>query len=246
VPLKPAPAPRREAAPATAPDAAAPAPPARLTLVGVMDGIGAPQAIVQDVEFGLAQTVRVGEEVFAHRVTRITAEEVTLERNGATRTLRLGGEKADGRIEELSDGLNLQLSDPRNAALASLPSNVILTLARLMPRQGTLKRVRTEVRDGQRVHEVERDIEGRDYEIHLGDNGQVIQIEQELQRTDLPPAVLAAANSAVPGYKINPGDNPKLWDRDGRRYYEVEIRQEGGEAEIDLQISPEGKIIGRG
>ena len=65
------------------------------------------------------------------------------------------------------------------------------------------------------VYQVEKRVDGLDWEIRVGPSGEIHRIEQDLRVASLPAPVLQAANGYRPGYPINPDDTPKLMDRGG-------------------------------
>jgi len=217
-----------------------------LALVGVTVSAEGVNAVIEELESGLSRTVGAGERVFGAEVVRITDGEVVLNRDGETETLLLGDGKLETKVELLSDGFNLRLSDPLNAALKELPSPVLSTVARTLPRTGVLRRVRSYTDNGQRVHRIEKVVEGLGHELRVSDEGAVLQLESSLRLADVPAAVVDSANRAVPGYRINADDTPRLLDRDGQRYYLIEVRREGGREELDLRIAADGRVLGQG
>jgi hypothetical protein len=102
------------------------------------------------------------------------------------------------------------------------------------------------VDNGQRVHRIEKVVDGLEHELRVSDDGVVLQLEARLRIADVPAAVVDSANRAVPGYRINPDDTPRLLDRNGQRYYLIEVRREGGSEEVDLRIAADGRVLGQG
>ncbi|MGV3722360.1 MAG: hypothetical protein ACO1SX_15745 [Actinomycetota bacterium] len=217
-----------------------------LALVGVTVSEGGVNAVIEELESGLSRTVGAGERVFGAEVVRIGDGEVVLSRDGETETLLLGAGKLETKVELLSDGYNLRLSDPLNSALKELPSPVLATVARTLPRAGVLRRVRSYTDNGQRVHRIEKVVDGLEHELRVSDDGAVLQLEASLRIADVPAAVVDSANRAVPGYRINSDDTPRLLDRNGQRYYLIEVRREGGSEELDLRIAGDGRVLGQG
>lgn len=217
-----------------------------LILVGVTQIAGQAEAVIE-AEEGFTHRVRRGEELDGYQVVQITGDSVLLRRDEETRSLLLGeGKEDDGTLHLLHGAGPLKLTGPDRATLAVLPPHLLSIVNRVMPRTGELRRVRTDRQGGQVIYRVERRIDGRDWELRLSATGEILRIEQELDQAALPAPVVTAANSAVPGYRVNTEDTPRLTERGGERYYEVEVRQEGGRQEVDLRISADGRILGRG
>ncbi len=215
----------------------------RPILRGVMRQGNSVRAVIEDPEAKITRTVRAGERVFGYEVVEIANESAVLRGEGETLALTLDPGEAPALIEPLSDGLGL--ADPRNSALAGLPSHLALTLSRVLPKEGELVRVRPDTDDGIRLWRVEKRINGMSHEVRIAEDGRILRVEARLKLEDVPKAVTAAAEKAVEGYVINPSDTPRYWDRNGRKYYEIEVMRPGTRDEIDLQIAPDGSVIGR-
>jgi hypothetical protein len=215
-----------------------------LALVGVVVAGGRPRAVIENLDDDVSRAVREGDSVFGYRVGRITGASVELARGSETRTVRLGEDKPPPKVEILSDGFNIRLTDPRNAMLAALPGPALTALARVLPSGGELRRVRPQTENGERVFEVQKRIDGLTHEVAVAPDGRILRIEAQVRAADLPRQVVAAAESAAPGYTLSRSDTPRLWDRFGQRYYEVEVVR--GREELDLRITPDGRVLGRG
>lgn len=215
----------------------------RPILRGVTRRGNAVQAIIEDPEARITRTVQPGEKVFGYEVVEIAAESAVLQGEEGTFTLALDPGEAPTAIETLSDGLGL--GDSRNSLLAGLPSHVALTLSRVLPKEGELVRVRPDTDDGIRQWRVEKRINGMSHEVRIAEDGRILRVEARMKLENVPKIVTAAAEKAVAGYVINTSDTPRFWDRNGRKYYEIEVMRPGTREEIDLQIAPDGTVIGR-
>jgi hypothetical protein len=61
---------------------------------------------------------------------------------------------------------------------------------------------------------------------------------ESVQAADVPAEVVAAAQAALPGFRIVDAERK---ERDGRVYYDVEgVRADGADAELDMLQTPEG------
>lgn len=216
-----------------------------LALVGVFELGDQRQAVLEETERGLTASLAEGETAFGVTLERIESGQVVVRREDETETLVLGESKPAPKVEFLADPTGL-LRDPLNAPLRTLPPAVTASLARVLPRRGILKRVRASGSGGRRYYRVEKTIDGLNYEARIAEDGTVLRTFRQIRAEDVPERVLQAANQAREGFQVNASDVPTLWDRDGRRFYQIEIRQTGGREEVDLWISPNGELIGRG
>lgn len=204
-------------------------------------------ALVEDLARGESRLVREGETVFGYRVARVNDETATLERDGDTLHLALGENKPQRGGVRLAGGIapNIASNAPNSSqsALAQLPPNLQATVSRLMP-AGSDLRVRTDTQNGELVYRVNQRVNGLDYSLRLAPDGRVLRMSNEVRNADLPAAVMAAANGALEGYTVNMNDTPRLEMRDGRTYYQIEVRAANGR-NVDLLVAPDGTVIGR-
>ena len=215
-----------------------------LALVGLMQVGPEAHALIEHPELGVARIGGVGGIVFGHKVVEIAPGTVILQREGATTRLTLGARKIEPKVEALGDPLGLGLSDPRNAQLAELPSNVLVAISRVLPKGGELRRVRAFEQGGVQVYQVEKQVDGLRQSVRVAEDGRLLRVERQLRHASLPAVVRNAANRAIDGFVLNESDTPSFQLRDGAEYYEIEVREEGGREELDLQISADGRVIG--
>lgn len=231
--------------PAVTPPPAAPAPgPTRpaLALVGVFVLGDQPRVVLQDTTTRMSRTVAAGEEAFGFRVTQIAGDAVTVSHDGTTYSLPIQ-EGAGTRVATLMEGIDVNLAEPGNAKLASLPFVVRAAVRRVLPAGGEVREVRPDTEDGQSMYRIDKLVDGRLWQLRVGTDGTVIRWSQELPPTAVPAAVLAAANHALPGYQVNPTSRIRLRDRSGQRYYQIEVRQAEGEGRTEVRVSPTGVVM---
>jgi uncharacterized membrane protein YkoI len=208
-------------------------------------------ALVEDLTRGESRLVREGESAFGYRVARVNDETATLERDGDTLHLALGENKSQRGGVRFAGGIapNIASNPASNAAnssqtaLAQLPPNLQATVKQLMP-PGSDLRVRMDTQNGELVYRVNQRVNGLDYSLRLAPDGRVLRMSNEVRNADLPAAVMSAANSALEGYTVNMNDTPRLEMRDGRTYYQIEVRAANGR-NVDLLVAPDGTVIGR-
>jgi uncharacterized membrane protein YkoI len=94
--------------------------------------------------------------------------------------------------------------------------------------------------EGKTAYEVEYKENGKEYALLYGDDGTLLQKEEEIDSKSLPKTVAQAVNKAHPKAKIK--EVEKLMKPDGTLTgYEVEIKTEGKEVELNLDTN--GKIL---
>jgi len=94
--------------------------------------------------------------------------------------------------------------------------------------------------EGQPAYEVEYKEDGKEYELLYGADGRLLQKEEEIEIKALPEPVVQAVTKAHPKAKIKEAE--KLMKPDGAVIgYEVEVKKDGKEYEITLDVV--GKIL---
>lgn len=209
----------------------------RIAATGVVQINGARHAALEDFGRGDTKFAREGDSAFGYRVARIEEHFVTIERGGHSFRLLLGENKPDRM--PLKPGMT-------TASLDALPAHLqALALAQLPP-GGEIRRIRMENLNGETVYRVQKKIDGLDHEIRMAEDGRVLRRESEVRHDNIPPHITAAANGAVEGYHVNRNDTPSLRERDGQRYYQIEMVPADGGKKIDLNIAPDGTVLGKG
>ncbi|MGZ5585539.1 MAG: PepSY-like domain-containing protein [Methylobacter sp.] len=94
--------------------------------------------------------------------------------------------------------------------------------------------------DGKTAYEVEYKENGKEYALLYGDDGTLLQKEEEIDGKSLPDPVVQAVKKAHPKAEIKEAE--KLMKPDGTVVgYEVEIKTEGKKSELELDT--DGKIL---
>lgn len=211
----------------------------RVAVVGAVHFDGIRHAVMEDFGRGETRFVRVGDSAFGYRLARIEDAHATLERDGKTFRLALGDNKPERGVRGGSGG------GPSTTTVASLPANLQGLVDRLLPAGGT-NRVRASNVDGQPVYRVDTKVDGLDHEVQLATDGRVLRRTHEIRHDEVPSQVQSAANSALEGYRINPNNPPEYRERNGQRYYQIELMPADGGRKIDLNIAADGTVLGRG
>ena len=120
-----------------------------------------------------------------------------------------------------------------------VPKEVIAAFEKDNPKAKGLK-FEEETYEGKVAYEVEYKIKGKEYESLYGADGVLLQKEEEIKVKSLPEPVTQAIKKAYPKAKIKEAE--KLMKPDGTvTGYEVEIKADGKEIELELDVS--GNIL---
>ena len=146
-------------------------------------------------------------------------------------------------------------SQSQRIALADIPGAVLAAINGAAP-GGTIRQVELEHEDGAPVYSAELvTVDGRALDVEVDPSGQVLETELgdrddrnagdagdcadvTVRATDLPAAVLAAIEAAIPGGQI---DQVELESRDGRVVYDVEANADG--QRFALEVDATGRVL---
>ena len=141
--------------------------------------------------------------------------------------------------------------DEEMVALADVPASV-LEAANKAVTGGEVTAVEKEDEDGEIIYDVEKVVDGVEYEIEVTAGGVVNEVEkegdeedddadddedEEVALSDVPASVIEAANKAVPGGKI---EEVEMEEEDGKVSYEVEKVVDG--VEYDIKVTADGVV----
>jgi len=153
--------------------------------------------------------------------------EIEVTADGVVKEVEKEGEDDDDADDEDDDE-----SEEEEVALSDVPENVIKAANEAVP-GGEITEVEKEIEDGVTIYDVEKVVDGVEYEIEVTEDGVVKEIEkdddadndedndeEEVTLTDVPAKVLEAAKEAVPDAEIN---KVKKEVEDGEVIYEVEM-----------------------
>jgi uncharacterized membrane protein YkoI len=104
---------------------------------------------------------------------------------------------------------------------------------------GTIRGFSTEVEDGKRLYEVELTVKGHGKDVSMDEQGNVVEVEEQISMDSLPPAVRKGLTEAARGGTIlkieSITKNGKLVA------YEADVKSAAKRSEI--QVSPDGKTL---
>jgi uncharacterized membrane protein YkoI len=121
---------------------------------------------------------------------------------------------------------------------AELPPAVEKTVAE-QSKGGTIRGFSTEVEDGKRLYEVELTVEGHGKDISMDEQGNVVEVEEELSMDTLPPSVRKGLTEAAGGGTIF--EIESITKHGKLVAYEAEVRTAAKKSEI--QVGPDGKRL---
>ncbi|MDB5313426.1 MAG: hypothetical protein JWO38_7628 [Gemmataceae bacterium] len=99
---------------------------------------------------------------------------------------------------------------------------------------------RVETSDGRTVHEVTVRQQGQHFDITVGPDGELVEVEKAIPERDLPRAVADAVAAGSPGGRIQGAEEVRKGD--GRVGYEVRVALTGGSA-VKARYTPVGTLL---
>ncbi len=105
---------------------------------------------------------------------------------------------------------------------------------------GTIEEITFEKEEGKHFYKVEYKKNGREFELQIDDDGNVLEIEESMKMEDLPPAVQETVKTESAGGEI---EELVLETEKGKTFYEVEFKKDGKEHEV--KIAEDGTVLER-
>lgn len=105
---------------------------------------------------------------------------------------------------------------------------------------GMIEEITCEKEEGKHLYKVEYKKDGREFELKVDDEGNVLEIEESMKMEDLPPAVQETVKAESAGGKIK---ELVLETEKGKTFYEVEFKKDGKEYEV--KIAEDGTVLER-
>ena len=131
--------------------------------------------------------------------------------------------------------------DEQKIKLDDLPKAVKATVKKLYPDAKLISASKETAEDDEdeTIYEVELKVDGKSVDLTIDDEGELEEIEKEIDADDLPRAVTRAAVKRFPNGKITKVE--EVTDEDDKVVYELAIKTEGKETEVVM--APNGKIL---
>jgi uncharacterized membrane protein YkoI len=130
-------------------------------------------------------------------------------------------------------------SDEKKIEVSELPKVVVKAAKKAFP-DAQIVGAAKETEDGETIYEVMMKLEGKSIDLAIDDEGEIEEIEREIEVEDLPRAVIKAARKKFPEGKIAKVE--EVSDEDDKVVYELAIEMKGGKT-IEVVLSPNGKIL---
>ncbi len=132
------------------------------------------------------------------------------------------------------------LADEKKIEISALPKAVVKAAKKAFP-EAQIVGAAKETEDGETIYEVEMKLDGKSIDLAIDDEGEIEEIEKEIEVEDLPRAVIKAARKKFPEGKIAKVE--EVSDEDDHVVYELAIETKKGGKTIEVIMSPNGKIL---
>jgi uncharacterized protein (DUF39 family) len=130
------------------------------------------------------------------------------------------------------------LADEKKIKIEDLPKAVSKAAKKAFP-EAKIVGASKETEDGETMYEVEMKLDGKSIDLAIEEDGEIEEIEKEIEVEDLPRAVINAARKKFPNGKIEKVE--EVSDEDDNVVYELSIEIKEGET-VEVVFSPNGKI----
>jgi hypothetical protein len=132
-------------------------------------------------------------------------------------------------------------ADEEKVALKDVPKAVLDAVKAKFPK-AEIKHAAKEVEDGETLYEIETELDEHDVDLTLKANGTIVEIEKEIAVKDLPKPVADAIAAKHPKAKVEKAEEIVEFE-DGKEMKSYEVAVEVGEKDMELKITPDGKIL---
>jgi uncharacterized membrane protein YkoI len=130
-------------------------------------------------------------------------------------------------------------ADEKKIEVSELPKAVVKAARKAFP-EAKIVGASKEIEDDETIYEVLMKLDGKSIDLAIDDEGEIEEIEREIEVEDLPRAVIKAARAKFPEGKIVKVE--EVSDEDDMVVYELAIESKG-EKSIEVVMSPNGKIL---
>ena len=130
-------------------------------------------------------------------------------------------------------------ADEKKIEVSELPKVVVKAAMKAFP-EAKIVGAAKETEDGETIFEVMMKLDGKSIDLAIDDEGEIEEIEKEIEVEDLPRAVIKAARKRFPEGKIAKVE--EVSDEDDKVVYELAIEIKGGKT-VEVIMSPNGKIL---
>jgi uncharacterized membrane protein YkoI len=130
-------------------------------------------------------------------------------------------------------------ADEKKIEISELPKAVVKAAKKAFP-EAQIVGAAKETEDGETVYEVMMKLGGKSIDLAIDDEGEIEEVEKEIEVEDLPRAVIKTARKKFPEGKIAKVE--EVSDEDDHVVYELAIETKGGKT-VEVVMSPNGKIL---
>lgn len=128
-------------------------------------------------------------------------------------------------------------ADEEKVPLDKVPAAVMKTVKDRFPK-AEIKEASKETEDGKTLYEVSLRHEGHNYDVTLGEDGVIREVEKEIAAADLPKTVADAVKAKYPKATIEKAE--EITKGDAKRF---EVLLKDGDKSRELVLDPAGKIL---
>jgi uncharacterized membrane protein YkoI len=130
-------------------------------------------------------------------------------------------------------------ADETKIEVSDLPKVVVKAAKKAFP-QAKIVGAAKEAEDGETIFEVMMKLDGKSIDLAIDDEGDIEEIEREINFEDLPRAVINAARARFPTGEFAKVE--EVSDEDDKVVYELTVETEDDET-VEVFMSPNGKIL---
>ena len=145
-------------------------------------------------------------------------------------------------IPALVFGLNgISNADEKEIEVYELPKAVIKAAKKAFPKAKIVAAAKEKDEEDETIFEVMMKLDGKSIDLAIDEEGEIEEVEKEIEVEDLPSAVVKSAKQAFPKAKIKKVE--EVSDEDDKVVYEVSFELKG--KMVEVAMSPNGKILDR-
>jgi hypothetical protein len=130
-------------------------------------------------------------------------------------------------------------ADEKKIEVSELPKAVVKAAKKAFP-EAQIVGAAKESEDGETIYEVMMKLDGKSIDLAIDDEGEIEEVEREIEFEDLPRAVIKAVRKKFPQGEIEKVE--EVSDEDDMVVYELAIETKGGKT-VEVVYSPNGKIL---
>lgn len=136
----------------------------------------------------------------------------------------------------------MRADDEEKVALDKVPKAVLDAVKARFP-DAELKEASKETEDGKTSYEIEVKTKKGDFAVELTPDGDITEIEKDIEAKDLPKAVAKTLEENYPKAELGEIEEVTKVEKKEEKlsHYEIEIKT--GDKKVEVKIDPDGKVI---